>query len=124
MQLVEIRPGLGRLGKNLIGGHPEYALGFLEFVRRKRAERAGREANVGRVDVAIEDVEDFLAALTLFLFARDAPKGVQIPGAIELKSIFPGKRYVRVDLALDLPQHAVRNWHGRSILPPGKHAPQ
>ncbi len=76
-------PVSNALAKTCVGRHAHDALTFFELVGGKRAELTAGVANVRRVDVAIENVKDFLAALALFLPAREAPERVQIRRAIE-----------------------------------------
>src|SRR5208283_2380342 len=102
MELIEIIAGLERLGIHLLGGHPEDARRFLELVGCKRAEFASREAYVGRVDIAVENVENFLPALALFLFTRDTAEVVDVVRAVERESVFHGERGACVDLRFDL----------------------
>ena len=89
MQLVEIRSRFQGLGEHLVSRHPNGAVAFLVFIGGERAKAATGVADVGRIDVAVENVEDVLAALALLGTLGHAPQRVQVAGAQKRNAVFP-----------------------------------
>src|SRR5579884_3804019 len=102
MDLVEVLAGLQRFREHFVSGHTDDALALFELVDRERAKLAARVTDVRRVYVAVEDVEDFLAALAFFRRARHAPETMNVRGSEERESVVDGERNSGLDLTLDI----------------------
>ena len=112
MDLIEVRAGLECLGEHLIGRHPEDAFFLFELVGRERTERTSGKTDVRRVDVAIEHVKDFFAALAFFRGPRQRAQAVQVGGAIECDPVFERQGNVGVDLACYAGERRVAVYQG------------
>ena len=107
VDLVEVRPGLERLGKHLVGRHPDRPVGLFALVGRERTELAVRVADVRRVDVAVEDVEDLAAALAQLGGQREPAQRMQVACPKQRDAVLARERDAGVDLLLDGAQGGV-----------------
>ena len=101
VDLIEIVARLDRFCEDFIGRHAHDAVPLLDLVDRERTEPAIRVTHVRRVDVAVEDVEDFLPALALFRGLREATERMDVLRREEGDAVFFGERDALLDFVFD-----------------------
>ena len=74
------------------------------FLRGESAELAGEDADVGVVDVTIEDVGRDVAVLPLAHHARHDPERIEIIGSVKLERVLFRDPLVLLDLLGDRPE--------------------
>ncbi len=116
VDLVEVGAGFERFTHHGVCRHAHRTLRFFELVGRKRTELAARVTHVGGIDVAVEDVKDFLAALAFLCCAGKSSQRVNVRRAEKHQAVVDGQRDALVYLMLDRLERGVhRQCHGRSL---------
>ncbi len=73
----------------------------ITFLRRKRTELAGEDADVGIVDIAIKNVGRDIAILFLARGAGHDPERIEVIRSVELERFLVGDPLIQIDLLGD-----------------------